>query len=145
MDTASPPPVSRAANKYLRIATLVIVAQAVLFYSASHGDSTPLGAPLIAFPSHFGDWRVFSEGVVDKETQDVLRADDTLSREYAKPDGAAANLFIAYFKTQRYGQSPHSPKNCLPGSGWQRWRRARSTFPLRAGASASTVTSFSRG
>ena len=26
---------------------------------------------------------------------------------------------IAFFRTQRYGQSPHSPKNCLPGSGWQ--------------------------
>ena len=30
-----------------------------------------------------------------------------------------AGLFVAYFKTQRTGQSPHSPKNCLPGSGWE--------------------------
>src|SRR3546814_2367264 len=28
------------------------------------------------------------------------------------------SLFIAYFKTQRTGQVPHSPKHCLPGSGW---------------------------
>ena len=34
------------------------------------------------------------------------------------PEGGA-NLFIAYFKTQRAGQSPHSPKNCLPGAGYQ--------------------------
>ena len=25
---------------------------------------------------------------------------------------------MAFFKTQRAGQAPHSPKNCLPGSGW---------------------------
>jgi EpsI family protein len=119
METYSKPPVSRGNGKYLRIATLVLIGQAILFYTASHGDSTPLASPLSAFPARFGDWRVVQEGVVDKETQDVLRADDTLTRFYAEPNGHAANLFIAYFKTQRYGQSPHSPKNCLPGSGWQ--------------------------
>ena len=27
-------------------------------------------------------------------------------------------LFIAYFPSQRQGDTIHSPKNCLPGSGW---------------------------
>ena len=26
---------------------------------------------------------------------------------------------MAFFKTQQEGQSPHSPKNCLPGSGFE--------------------------
>ena len=26
---------------------------------------------------------------------------------------------MAFFKTQRTGKAPHSPKNCLPGSGWE--------------------------
>lgn len=109
---------SLARNKYVRVLTIVLAAQAVLFYSASHGESTPLAMPLSAFPAAFGGWSMIHEGVVEKETLDVLRADDTLTREYAGPHGAV-NLFIAYFKTQRTGQSPHSPKNCLPGSGWQ--------------------------
>jgi EpsI family protein len=29
-----------------------------------------------------------------------------------------ATLFVAYFESQRTGKAPHSPKNCLPGSGW---------------------------
>ena len=29
-----------------------------------------------------------------------------------------ASLFVAYFRSQRTGVAPHSPKNCLPGSGW---------------------------
>lgn len=105
-------------NKYLHVLTLVIIIQAVLFYSASHGESTPLPMPLAGFPATFGSWTVLSEGVVDADTQAVLKADDTLTRDYASPEGKA-NLFIAYFKTQRTGQSPHSPKNCLPGSGFQ--------------------------
>lgn len=104
-------------SKYTRVLTLALLAQAVLFYTASHGDSTPLPQPLASFPKSFGDWTLASEGVVEKETMDVLRADDTLTRWYQSPEGGA-NLFIAYFKTQRTGQSPHSPKNCLPGSGW---------------------------
>jgi EpsI family protein len=55
---------------------------------------------------------------VDEDSLAVLKADDTLTRLYASPEGVAS-LFIAYFKSQRTGQSPHSPKNCLPGSGYQ--------------------------
>ena len=28
-------------------------------------------------------------------------------------------LYIGYFRTQRTGATIHSPKNCLPGAGWQ--------------------------
>jgi EpsI family protein len=109
---------SLAGNKFIRILTLVLVVQAVLFYSASRGEAAHDGPPLLAFPTVVGPWHETQEGVVDKETEDILKADDLLTREYAGPEGAA-NLFVAYFKTQRTGQSPHSPKNCLPGSGWQ--------------------------
>ncbi len=98
--------------------TLVLVVQAVLFYSASHAENVPPALPLGAFPTLVGPWRLVEEGVVDQATEDVLKADDTLIRVYGAPEGEAS-LFIAYFKTQRQGQSPHSPKNCLPGSGWQ--------------------------
>src|SRR5271163_4111623 len=105
-------------SRYLRILTLVVVAQTVLFYSASHGESTPLPLPLKGLPATFGSWKLLQEGVVDEETQSVLKADDLVTRWYGSPEGGAS-LFIAYFKTQRTGQSPHSPKNCLPGSGFQ--------------------------
>jgi EpsI family protein len=59
------------------------------------------------------------EGVIDKDTQDVLRADDLLSRTYYEAASRrVASLFVAFFQSQRTGQMPHSPKNCLPGSGW---------------------------
>jgi EpsI family protein len=105
-------------SKYMRILTLVLVVQAVLFYSASHGESTPLPLPLSGMPARVGDWRLFQEVAVEPEIQAVLKADDILTRDYVSPEGHA-NLFIAYFKTQRAGQSPHSPKNCLPGAGFE--------------------------
>lgn len=103
----------------LGILAVVLVIQAAFFYSASHGDAVSLPAPLVAFSSELGDFRTYQDGVVEPETLEILRADDTLIRWYKGPSGDVASLFIAYFKTQRNGQSPHSPKNCLPGSGWQ--------------------------
>ena len=58
------------------------------------------------------------EGVIEQDEKDVLRADDYLTRQYARRRTKPANLFVAYFQSQRAGQTPHSPKNCLPGSGW---------------------------
>lgn len=107
-------------NKYGSVLTAILLLQAALFYSASRGEGTPLAAPLSTFPTSFGNWSLLREGVVEQEELDVLKADDILTRVYRNTTNhAAASLFIAYFKTQRTGQSPHSPKNCLPGSGWQ--------------------------
>ena len=105
-------------SKYLQIVTVVLVAQAVLFYSASHGDNMPLTSALSNMPSRAGNWRVSRSFAVEPEVEAVLKADDTLTREYVGP-GGIASLFIAYFKSQRTGQSPHSPRNCLPGAGFE--------------------------
>jgi len=107
-------------NKYVGILTLVLVVQATLFYAASRGEKVPDGAPLDLFPTRLQNWQETQNYPVEQEIRDQLKADDLLNRLYQDPaSGAAANLFVAYFKTQRTGQSPHSPKNCLPGSGWE--------------------------
>jgi EpsI family protein len=120
-------------NKYLRFLTLVIVVQAVLFYSASGSESTPLPSPLKDFPTVFGAWIMHDEGAVDAETLAILKANDTMTRDYVSAEGEA-NLFIAYFETQRQGQSPHSPKNCLPGSGYQPSESGRIDVPVAGGS-----------
>ena len=109
-------------NKYARALTLLLMLQAVAFYAiARRPENIPPVLPLQFFPASFNGWQVFKEYPVEKEVEDVLRADDTLNRVYVNPSGTdTASLFIAFFKTQRYGQSPHSPKNCLPGAGWEK-------------------------
>ena len=108
-------------NKYVRIVTALLLAQVFAFYAlASRKELVPDVGPLAMFPGFIGPWVGGRDFPIDQETMDILRADDTLDREYAdmaKRRGVI--LFIAFFKTQRYGQAPHSPKNCLPGSGWE--------------------------
>lgn len=102
-----------------RLVTLFLVAQAALLYSSIRPEAVPPGRPLAEFPRSIGAWNLSQEGVVDDETQAILKADDLLTRNYRnQAAGQELNLFIAAFRSQRNGKAPHSPKNCLPGNGW---------------------------
>jgi EpsI family protein len=107
----------------VRLATVLLVAQGAVLYSSIRPEAIPSARPLSEFPRAIGAWELHKEGVVEPEIQDVLRADDVLTRDYANRDAGIderiqPNLFIAAFRSQRDGKTPHSPKNCLPGSGW---------------------------
>jgi EpsI family protein len=102
-----------------KILTIVLLVQAAAFYGFSRAEHVPREKPLEAFSLPGTDWSAIRDFTLDKETLDILKADDTLSRAYRNREtGTAVNLFVAYFSTQRTGKTPHSPKNCLPGSGW---------------------------
>jgi EpsI family protein len=103
----------------VQVLSLVLLAQAGLYYTLGHGEKTPPRQPLDAFPKQLDGWRLTSETPITAEVQAVLRADDTLGRTYETAGGAPGlHLFVAFFGSQRSGVAPHSPKNCLPGSGW---------------------------
>ena len=58
-----------------------------------------------------------------------LKPTSYLSRTYRKP-GVEADLFIAFYTQQRAGESMHSPKHCLPGSGWEIWDYGSADIPV---------------
>ena len=100
------------------ILSAILLLQGAVFYGTSRGETTPAYTALNRFPPQFGAWRMIRQGVIEPEVKEVLRADDYITREYAISPAQTALLFVAFFKSQRAGQTPHSPKNCLPGSGW---------------------------
>ena len=108
-------------NPYVRVVAVLLLLEALAFYAfASRRETAPTVQPLVLFPSVIGDWLIYRDFPIDKEILDILKADDTLNRFYVNQSTRQlAGLYIAYFQTQRYGQAPHSPKNCLPGSGWE--------------------------
>jgi len=107
------------ASRSVRILSIVLLAQAAVFYGFSRNENAPHHNPLAGFSLVGSDWVMRQELELDKETRDVLNADDLTSRVYQNPEtGQYATLFVAFFETQRTGKAPHSPKNCLPGSGW---------------------------
>ncbi len=104
-------------SKIIGALSILLLIQAAVTYGSMRSEVIPTAAPLVQFPTTVSNWSMVQEGVVDAETQAVLQADDTLTRQYSN-GASGVSLFIAAFRSQRNGKAPHSPKNCLPGSGW---------------------------
>jgi EpsI family protein len=100
------------------ILTVLLLTQAVLLFSFTQKEAVPATRPLVDLPPVLGNWTKVQDGIIDKDTLDVLQSDDIINREFVSTNGQRASLFVAMFRSQRNGKTPHSPKNCLPGSGW---------------------------
>ncbi|MDR3764612.1 MAG: EpsI family protein [Acidobacteriota bacterium] len=70
---------------------------------------------------------------IEERMVKAANVDHYLNRVYRGPDGDAG-LYVGYYRSQRAGDSVHSPKNCLPGGGWQAVRAGRIALPLANGA-----------
>ena len=57
---------------------------------------------------------------------------DFMERVYQDPTGVSpyVDVFLAYFQSQRAGETPHSPQHCLPGAGWNPEENTRITLSL---------------
>lgn len=105
---------------WLRIlpVALLLAGTGALLFARNQVEIIPPRTPLSSFPGHIGNWM----GADVPINEDVLRAlgpGEFLSRIYQRsPGGDYVSLFVAYFPSQRTGDTIHSPRNCLPGSGW---------------------------
>jgi EpsI family protein len=85
----------------------------------SHGEATPPAKPMAQFPNGVRDYIKFADIPLDQKTIDLLGVTDYINRVYVSHTEPQLGLYIGYFRSQRTGASIHSPKNCLPGAGWQ--------------------------
>jgi EpsI family protein len=108
---------SNAMRYWIMIAVLLAATAGMGFLS--HGEATPPARPMSEFPADIGNYRSIAEFPLDQDTLKVLGVTDYLSRAYVSPTEGELGLYIGYFRTQRTGATIHSPKNCLPGAGWQ--------------------------
>ena len=70
------------------------------------------------FPLALGGWRG-KDLPITADVLEVLGPGDFLFRDYFNlSEPQTSNLFMAFFPSQRKGDTIHSPKNCLPGAGW---------------------------
>ena len=127
-----------------------LLAQAVLVHWAAGRERVPAPPALGSFPSEFADWRQLREDPIAADVAGELRADQVLSRTYVNTSldtsmlhstmlhsttRPAVGLFVAWFQSQRAGASqPHSPKVCLPASGWIPAVTGEITLDTAAGA-----------
>ena len=56
---------------------------------------------------------------VDTNSQRVAGMDEFVNRVYAQDTLQVFSLYVGYYTYQTQGKSIHSPRNCLPGAGWE--------------------------
>jgi EpsI family protein len=114
---------------------LALAGATVGLHALSHGTPVLLSTPLNTFPLELGSWHGH-DVTLDSEVLKVAAVDDYLNRVYQASDGGIIGLYVGYYKSQQTGDAIHSPKNCLPGSGWQPVTAGHLNIPLPDGTLA---------
>jgi exosortase D (VPLPA-CTERM-specific) len=85
-------------------------------YSSMPG---PVRQSFADFPQQIDRW-TGQAAQLGTGTLDALKATDTYNGDFVEQQGAPpVNLFVAYYDSLSKGAALHSPRVCLPGSGWE--------------------------
>ena len=116
------------------IVAILLAGTAGFLQARRRTEIVPKSKPVSSFPISVDNW-AGQELRIDDEVLSVLGPGDFLSRIYTQARQPYISFFLAYFPSQQTGDTIHSPKNCLPGSGWTPTESSRIMLPVPSGAS----------
>jgi EpsI family protein len=101
------------------ITAALLAATAILLQARGQNEILPVREPLNSLPYQLGDW-AGTNVPMQKDVLEILGPGDFLQRFYEnnRVSQPYVDLFLAYFPSQRSGDTIHSPRHCLPGAGW---------------------------
>lgn len=111
---------------------LLLIGAFLIIHLLSQTKNIPLSKELKYFPETIGNYDKREDISFSPQTAKILAATDYLQREYVSDKNQRINLFIGYYASQKQGKQIHSPKHCLPGSGWEETRYQHQWIPIPA-------------
>ena len=112
------------------ILVFILLAVAGLYINLHADVAVPTNKPFSEFPVQAGPWRMTAQSEFSENVLNVLKPTDYISRQYNGSDGAKVGLYIGYHGGGKESGGIHSPKHCLPGSGWYEVSTRRDTFDI---------------
>lgn len=98
---------------------LLAVAAAFTVAVSSRSEIIPQRSDFRDFPTQIGGWSG-TRVPLEKMYIDALKFTDYVMVNYVKESRAQpVNFYVAYYESQRAGESAHSPRSCIPGGGWK--------------------------
>jgi EpsI family protein len=97
---------------------LVLALGYVLVAAARGQRAVPLAAPIGNVLPSVDGYRVQNLKIGDEERR-VAGMSNYVARAYRRDSVVAFTTLVSYYERQTRGRSIHSPKNCLPGAGWE--------------------------
>ncbi|MDB4915330.1 MAG: EpsI family protein, partial [Gemmatimonadetes bacterium] len=119
-------------GKYLP--ALVLLVGFGLILSARSQRAVPLASSLSEVLPAYDGYRVTNQVIADDERR-VAGMSDYVARAYWRPDSTMAfSVYVGYYDRQTQGKTIHSPRNCLPGAGWEVLRAETGTVMGEGGS-----------
>lgn len=112
----------------------VLLVVAILFMHLHADRAVPTNKPFSEFPRQVAGWSMTDQYEFSANVLNVLKASDYVSRQYKGADGSTVNLYVGYHSGEKGGGGIHSPKHCLPGSGWYEVSTRRDTLSVPGGS-----------
>ena len=94
--------------------------------------SMPLAAPLTTLPAEIAGYASIDREISDAERR-VAGMSSYLFRVFSRDSLLAFSVYVGYYDRQIQGKTIHSPKNCLPGAGWEVVAAREERLPGAAG------------
>jgi EpsI family protein len=118
---------------------VVLLAGCVFVWNARSQEALPLAAPLetisLATPGYTPEVQRLSEAEIRVAGMSTYAA-----RAYRRDSLFAFSTFVSYYERQTKGRTIHSPRNCLPGAGWE--VMTAGTAQIAADGKAQTVNRY---
>jgi len=115
------------------LAALVLTSGGVLLQLVSRTEAVPLRRAFDELPLRLGAYRGVDEEL-EPEVVKTLGATDIVLRRYTADGRSPVWLYAGFYASQRTGAVIHSPKQCLPGNGWNIVRSERVLLDLSSAA-----------
>jgi EpsI family protein len=112
------------------IVVALVAAAGVYSAGASKTDAPVSRAPLATLPTDLAEWRGYDAAPFSDDVVTELGVDDYINRRYVRAGAVPLTVYVGYYASQRQGDTIHSPRNCLPGAGWQPISSDRSTIDV---------------
>ena len=100
------------------IVVVAIAGAGALVDSAARRQTAAQRSPLSTLPRVIGEWQGLDAVPLADDVLATLGVDDYINRRYVRA-GIPVSAYVGYYADQRSGDAIHSPRNCLPGSGWE--------------------------
>ncbi len=108
----------RIPSSFIGVGLLLVCVALFISFAPERKDIIPPHEDFYSFPLEFDGWKGSREGL-KANILDELKLDDYLLVNYRNQNNTIINLYVAYYATQKKGQSAHSPRTCIPGGGWK--------------------------
>jgi exosortase D (VPLPA-CTERM-specific) len=100
------------------VAVILLGVTLAISHTVDFREKIPAKKNLNQFPLEVGEWTADRHLSMAQYFIDVLDLSEYVIINYHNRNNKKVNFYVAYYESQRKGESIHSPATCLPGSGW---------------------------